>query len=155
MNAITIVPINKENWEEAVKIAVTEVQRVCVPSVTESLAYAYIKPWDEELDPYLLYLGPLLIGFFYISYSPDSMDNYWIGGFQIDQAYQSKGYGRQSLQQIISFIRNTHQKCEVLSLTVEANNEVAIKLYEDFGFICHHQENSDGEVIFKLPLARQ
>jgi len=152
LNSICIKPVNKDNWEEATLISVFEEQKEFVPSVMESLAGAYIKPWDEALDPYVLYKDDKLIGFFYISYTPDSSDNYWIGGFQIDKQHQRKGLGEQSLRRILEFIREEHLHCEIVSLTVERKNNVARGLYEKLGFTTQGELNQSGEIIYKLRL---
>lgn len=106
-----------------------------VPSIYEALTYAYIKPWDEALDPFLVCDEEITIGFFYISYTPNSADNYWIGGFQIDKSYQGKGYGKQAMRRIIEFICETHPSCKLISLTVEQDNKLAQRLYESIGFM--------------------
>jgi diamine N-acetyltransferase len=152
VNPICIKPVDRDNWEEAVSISLFETQVKMVPSVIESLAYAYIKPWDEALDPYILHLQGKVIGFFYISYTPESTDNYWIGGFQIDKDYQGKGIGEVSLERIIEFIKEKHSLCKVISLTIERNNERARKLYERIGFINQDIENQSGEIIFRLEI---
>jgi diamine N-acetyltransferase len=152
MFEIFIEEITKENWEEAFKLSVNEDQKTFVPTVAESLAVAYIKPWDEALDPYVLYNNNKIIGSFYISYTPNSEDNYWIGGFQIDKEYQGKGYGKRSLNKIIDFIQIKHVKCKIISLTVEKENEQAIRLYESAGFKSQNRMNNDNQPIYKLTL---
>ncbi|MFS0863824.1 GNAT family N-acetyltransferase [Fredinandcohnia sp. 179-A 10B2 NHS] len=141
--------ITKENWEEAFSISVMDNQRTFVPSVAESLAYAYLKPWDEALEPYAIYVNEEIIGMFYLSYTPDSEKNYWIGGFQVDKKHQGKGLGRKSLEEILKFIKETHPRCKVINLTVEKENTHAIHLYESVGFISQYKENDYGELIFK------
>lgn len=117
----------ENNWEEAFELSVHESQKSFVPNIAESLAFAFIEPWDEALDPYVLYENNKIIGAFYISYTPNSDDNYWIGEFQIDKVFQGKGYGKQSLNKIIEFIKEKHRKCRVISLTVEKeNNKLSI-----------------------------
>lgn len=150
MNLIRIEPIGKNNWEEAYSISLLESQEKLVPSVIESLAWAYIKPWDEAFDPYILYKDDKTIGFFYLSYTPNSKINYWIGGFQIDKEYQGRGLGAQSLEKIVEFIQETHRQCEEISLTIEISNNHARKLYEKLGFVNQNIENQDGEIIYKL-----
>lgn len=152
MNLIHIEPINKSNWEDALAISLHKSQEKLVPSVIESLAWAYIKPWDEAFDPYILRKDDKTVGFFYLSYTPHSTNNYWIGGFQIDKNYQGIGLGTQSLTRIIEFIQEVHRQCEVISLTIEKSNAHARKLYEKLGFVNQGQENQDGEVIYKLNL---
>lgn len=91
MEPINIQPLTRHNWEQAVKISLEDWQIPLVPSVIEGIAYAYIKPWDEAFDPYVLELEGKILGFFYLSYTPESTDNYWIGGFQIDKSFQGMG----------------------------------------------------------------
>jgi len=49
---INFQPITRENWEEALKIKLTreQLKNNFAPSIAESLAAAYVKPWDEALD---------------------------------------------------------------------------------------------------------
>lgn len=108
MEQVIIQPVSAQNWEEVIKISVSEEQKNFVPSVVQSLAYALIKPWDEALDPFVLSLHDQIFGFFYISYTPHSSDNYWIGGFQIDEKYQGKGYGKKAMAEIIRFLKKIH-----------------------------------------------
>lgn len=147
---LRIVEFDKMNWEEALDLTVTKEQQAFMPSVAEALAFAYIKPWDEALDPYLIYDGDVMIGTFYISYTPDSKDNYWLGGFFIDTKYQRKGYGKKSLTQIIEFVKTKHQKSEQLYLTIVHSNHIARKLYESFGFKTDGKVNKYDEVIYCL-----
>ena len=154
MGAITIEPITKRNWEEAMAIGVCDSQKSFVPSVAECLAFAYLKPWDEALDPYVLLVDKTIIGVFYLSYTPDSKDNYWIGGFQIDKRHQGKGYGKQALLQIVKFIKERHPVCCLVSLTVEKDNLHAILLYEKFGFTSEKKENEYAEVIYSFDLEK-
>ncbi|OPA75383.1 GNAT family N-acetyltransferase [Paenibacillus selenitireducens] len=148
MNEIVIQSVNRFNWERVLEIKLSPEQTAYVPTVMEGLAYAYIKPWDEALDPYVLCVGDQVIGFFYLSYTPGSKDNYWMGGFQMDIAFQGKGYGKKALHQIIEFILGEHPNAEILSLTVEKTNQVAIQLYEKLGFISKNYENLEGEMIY-------
>lgn len=152
MIPISIEAIDKSNWEEALSISLHVSQVKWVPTVMESLAYAYIKPWDEAFDPFILRQGEKAVGFFYLSYTPDSRDNYWIGGFQIDQASQGKGLGKEALYTILEFVQQTHPQCQVVSLTIEKSNVHARKLYEKTGFIHQEMDNQEGEMIYRLKL---
>lgn len=147
---INVRPLTRNNWEEAVKITLEDQQRQFVPSVMEGIAYAYLKPWDEALDPYVLELEGEIIGFFYLSYTPDSTDNYWIGGFQIDKFYQDRGYGKQAVGAIIDFIIERHPKCEMISLTVKPENIKARNLYRSMLFTSENEINQDSEIIYRL-----
>ncbi len=144
--------VTRDNWEEAMKMAVKPEQQKFAPSVAESLAAAYVKPWDEALDPYIVYADDTMIGLFYISYTPESVDNYWIGGFIIDQKYQNQGYGKAVLRQILQFIPSIHSQCREMKLTVEKDNVIAQKLYKGMGFSDTGEENKYGEIIYTLPV---
>ena len=111
MSSFTFQPITRDNWEEVLKLSVYDHQKTFVPSPAESLAAAYVVPWDEAFDPYGIYHENNLIGLFYLSYTPDSIDNYWLGGFQIDKSYQGKGLGKKALKEILTFIKLIHPKC--------------------------------------------
>ena len=154
MYDISIKEITKDNWEEAFELSVHESQKSFVPSIAESLAFAYIKPWDEALVPYVLCENNKIIGAFFLTYTPNSEDNYWIGGFQIDKDLQGKGYGKQSLDKIIEFIKEKHCTCKVISLTVEKENEQAVSMYKRAGFISQNKENSYQQPIYKLKVGR-
>ncbi|MCY9764373.1 GNAT family N-acetyltransferase [Paenibacillus alvei] len=154
MKKLSIHPVTRDNWEKALQIKIHEEQVPFVPSIYEALTYAYIKPWDEALDPFLICDEDITIGFFYISYTPNSADNYWIGGLQIDKYHQGNGYGRRGLGKIIEFIQVNHPLCRLISLTVEQDNKRAQRLYESFGFVNQQEHNQDGEVIYQLILER-
>lgn len=53
MKKLSIHPVTRDNWEKALQIKIHEEQVPFVPSIYEALTYAYIKPWDEALDPFL------------------------------------------------------------------------------------------------------
>ncbi|MDP9698284.1 GNAT family N-acetyltransferase [Paenibacillus polysaccharolyticus] len=149
---IRIHPVTRDNWEQAIEISLHENQKHLVPSITEGLAYAYIKPWDEAFDPYVLQIEEQVIGFFYLSYTPESLDNYWIGGFQIDKKFQGQGMGKRALRAIIDFITDKHPLCHVLSLTVERDNHIAQHLYTSMSFVSENLTNSDDEIIYRLKI---
>jgi diamine N-acetyltransferase len=143
-----IIKYTRDNYDMALELGVYDKQKNFVPSIQESLAHAYIKPWDEAFDPYLLEEDTKLIGAFYISYTPGSKDNYWLGGFFIDKNYQGKGLGKEALIHIIDFIKVHYQPIESLSLTVEVHNHKAMKLYQSLGFTSNKEVNRDGEIIY-------
>ena len=150
---ITFNPVTRDNWEDAMKLQVLPEQARFAPSVAESLAAAYIKPWDEALDPYLIYADDQLVGLFYISYTPDSQDNYWIGGFIIDRKFQGRGYGKSAFTKMLSFVPKAHPKCQEIKLTVEKDNTLAQRLYQSSGFDATGETNKYGEIIYTLPVA--
>jgi diamine N-acetyltransferase len=150
--SISFRPVTRENCEEALKLQVSPEQMKFAPSVAESLASAYIKPWDEALDPFVICVDDQLVGLFYISYTPDSKDNYWIGGFIIDRKFQGRGYGRRALREMLSFVPTVHPNCQEIKLTVEKENLTAQKLYRSLGFDSEGETNKYGEIIYTFPV---
>ncbi|MCP4583230.1 MAG: GNAT family N-acetyltransferase [candidate division Zixibacteria bacterium] len=149
---IRLEPVTKENWEEVLKLKVHAHQEKFVPLPAESLAVAYIKPWDEAVDPYAIYVDKTMAGLYYLSYTPGSPDNYWIGGFIIDKNYQGKGYGKAALMAILKQIKQLHPNCRVAKLTVEKDNDMAQKLYKGLGFSDTGKTNKYDEIIYELPV---
>jgi len=152
MPNIRFEPFTRDNWEEALKLEVKPEQKQFAPTVAESLASAYIIPWDEALDPYVIIADDKMVGVFYISYTPHSLDNYWIGGFIIDKNYQGQGYGKAALKEILKFIPRLHPECKELKLTVEKDNLTAQGLYKSLGFDDSGELNKYGEIIYTLPV---
>lgn len=149
---IRFVPVTKDNYEAALELKVKPEQRDFVPSPAVSLATAYVNPWDGAFDPYLIYADDAPVGMYYLSYTPESEDNYWFGGFFIDHEYQGKGLGNASFQKAMKHIQSNHPKCKLISLTVEKTNSIAARLYEKHGFVTNNKLNRDGEVIYRLRL---
>lgn len=147
-----IVTIDRNNWESFLALKVKDSQRAYVPSSAESLAAAYIKPWDEALDVYGITLEGIPVGLFYISYTPESSDNYWLGGFFIDAAFQGKGLGRRALLLILKWFEEQFPKALELWLTVEGDNGRAKELYASCGFIPVGAVNKYGEEKYRLEL---
>lgn len=151
MSKFYLASIDKNNYEEAIRL--TEHDHSYV-SVVHGLAYAYIKPWDEALDPYVVMLDDLIIGFVYVSYTPHSEDNYWIGGLYIKSEYRHQGYGRKTIEWVIDMIQRNHKECHTVRLTVEEENTVAKSLYEHMGFMTDQERNAYGEIRYYLPINR-
>ncbi len=149
---ITFEKYTRDNWEEAMKLEVLPEQKEFAPTIAESLAAAYIKPWDEALDPYLIYVDDRMVGAFYLSYTPTSKDDYWIGGLLIDKNHQRQGYGKAALIEILKFVPSVHPNCVEMKLTVEKNNTVAQRLYKSLGFGDTGEVNKYDEIIYTLPV---
>ena len=93
-----------------------------------------------------------MIGAFYLSYTPDSIDNYWLGGFIIDENHQNKGYGKTALLKMLDFVKTEHKNCQLIHLTVEKDNLIAQKLYKSLGFDDTGEINKYNEIIYNLPV---
>jgi len=74
---------------------------------------------------------------------------YDIWRFMIDHLYQGRGYGKAALQLSLDYLKKAGAKRVILSVMVE--NEVAQKLYRNFGFL-PTGSRSDGEIEMAVDL---
>jgi len=155
MSEITMREVTRDNWQEALGLAVhPEQQRFIagyVPIAAIALAKAYIRPGGLLWIPYAFYANAAMVGFTELAYEPGSAENYWLFHFFIDSHYQGQGYGKQALQTLLQFIKDHFVECRSIQLTVHPENERAIGLYTAAGF----QPTGDerwGESVYKLLL---
>ena len=86
--AISIVPLDKSNWEDAVKLQVQPEQVNFVSSNAYSIAESKYYP---ALLPCGIFAGKTMVGF--TMYGRDDEDHqFWIYRFMIDQRYQRQGF---------------------------------------------------------------
>lgn len=130
--------VTRENWQEAIRLKVKDVQNHFVPTVAVSLAKVYIKPDGDNVNylPFAIYEEEQgMIGFVMHAYVENTDDMYWINGFIIDEKYQGKGYGRAALCKMVNWIINQYEQCKEIRLTVHKENDAARRLYKRVGFV--------------------
>ncbi|HLX58845.1 MAG TPA: GNAT family protein [Ktedonobacteraceae bacterium] len=155
MHEITMREVTRENWQEALDLAVHPEQQHFVadyvPIAAIALAKAYIRPGGLTWLPYAFYADNTMVGFTELAYEPGSKENYWFFHFFIDSHYQEQGYGKQALQLLLQFIKEQFAECRTIQITVHPDNERAIRLYTAAGFQPTGKELW-GELVYKLPL---
>ena len=133
---VTLREVDRKNYLEVIKLAVSEEQKEYIASNVFSLAQAKVQP---ECVPLAIYSDNDLVGF--VMYCMDVDDNeYWIYRVMIDTRHQNRGYGRAALLNVIDIIQ-ADKKYNKIYLSFEPENTVAKKLYEKLGFI------PDGRII--------
>lgn len=95
--------------------------------------------------PLVIRAGDEIVGFAMYALDPDD-GNYWIYRLMIDQRFQGRGYARSALARILSLMSSL-DGCERILLGVRPDNERAIALYLDAGFVATGEE-IDGERVF-------
>ncbi len=155
MPTITLREITRENWRATLSLAVYPEQQHFiadhVPIAAIALAKAYIRPDGLMWVPYAIYADAEIVGMIELAYAPGSHDQYWVYHFFIDQSYQGKGYGRVAFQAFIQLIRELHQDCRQLNLTVHPENIRAQQLYTSIGFQPNGRAMA-GEPVYCLPI---
>ena len=150
MPVVTIRPIDRENWREALTLAVQPSQQPFVaeyePIVLIGLAKAYVGSLGLIWLPYAIYADDLMVGFVAVAYGPESQHQYWIYHFFIDQGHQGKGFGKLALSVLIERIKTQFPNCHRINLTVHPENVTAQHLYTRAGF------TATGETAYDEPL---
>ncbi|GAC1507563.1 MAG: GNAT family N-acetyltransferase [Ktedonobacteraceae bacterium] len=154
---LTIREVTRENWREALRLAVHPDQQrfvaAVVPIAAIALAKAYIRPRGLLWLPYAFYANTQMIGFIELAYEQDSSENYWIFHFFIDITYQGQGYGKKALLLFLDFLKQQHPHCHAVYLAVHPENVRAQRLYTSVG--CQPTgDDMEGEPIYQLVVSR-
>lgn len=103
---------------------------------------------DQRFIPVGLYKEGKPVGFAMYGVFPheDDTQRVWLDRYFIDERYQHQGLGKYFLQQLIDFLQATYN-CQKIFLSVYDNNEVAIQLYQKFGFTFNGELDEKGEKV--------
>lgn len=121
--------IDKSNYNTCINLKVGEHQKNYVASNAISLVQAF---YEEELYPIGIYDNEEMVGFILYDYDKE-LEGWSFSRFMIDINHQNKGYGSKALEKFLEFFHNKYEE-ENLYTSVEIDNEVAMKLYEKYGF---------------------
>lgn len=144
-----IVPITKDNWEEAIELKILPEQyKYLRENVSmHSLAKCYIYP--DKYSPWMIIHEDKPLGCFRLR---DYRRGVNIVSFFIDKKYQGKGLGRMAMQTIIDWVREDFVNAIEIELWVIPENKPARKLYESLGFYYTGEENEHGCLYMELQL---
>ncbi|WP_434301913.1 GNAT family N-acetyltransferase [Clostridium botulinum] len=134
-----------KNWRSIAALKVNENQQNFIESNAYSLTEWKFVP---DFHPKAIYDNNKLIGFAMYGYF-EKETRLWLDRFMIDYKYQNKGYGKSSLELLISVMINEY-KCNKIYLSTFKDNIGAIKLYEKFGFEFNGEFDENGELIMVL-----
>ncbi|SFM30325.1 diamine N-acetyltransferase [Paenibacillus sp. 1_12] len=157
---ITLRKITLENRRAIFNLEVSEDQRRFVASNLSSVASCYVLATNGGHPfPFAIYVDEQPVGFVMISYRITGYelptiadDSYCIVRLMIDKQYQNRGYGREAMKKILEFIRTFPAgPAHYCWISYIADNVVAKKLYESFGFR-DNGESFDNELITVLRL---
>lgn len=126
---ILLKEITRENFWDAVSLEVAPEQSDFVTSNAVSIAQSKVQP---ECIPLAVYDDELMVGL--LMYCIDEDDGeYWIYRMMIDKDYQSKGYGKKTMQLLLDRIKEDKTRNKIF-LGVHKESVAAVSLYECFGF---------------------
>jgi ribosomal-protein-alanine N-acetyltransferase len=142
--AVTLHRVTSGNWREVAAVSARRDQGRWIGPVERYLVRcAYGGDWS----PLEIRAGGTVVGF--AMWGRDAQDgSYRIGGLQIDETQQGRGYGRDALAALIAYLRSM-PGCHQVALTFEPGNVVARALCLRAGFV-ETGEIEDDEVVARL-----
>lgn len=133
------------NKEEVLALHIADYQQDFIETTQQCLDEAEI---DQRFIPVGLYKEGNAVGFAMYGVFPheDDTQRVWLDRYFIDERYQHQGLGKYFLQQLIDFLTAKYN-CQKIFLSVYDNNEVAIQLYQKFGFAFNGELDEKGEKV--------
>lgn len=150
---VTFRDITQDNFEQVIELKIADEQQGFVRSNLYSIAQTRVIP---VLTPKAVYNeNDQIVGFvlYRSDCAPDEDPDGWLVRIMIDREYQGRGYGRQTMKEIIRLVRDD-MGCRSIGLSVEPENRNARKLYESLGFR-ETGEAIQGQLIMKLTFQEQ
>ena len=122
--------ITENNYDDCLKLEVSEDQKTFVASNVYSLAQAWV--FYDTAYPFAIYADNIMVGFIMMGYyKPKGIYNIW--RLMIDKRFQGKGYGKAALVLAVKYLKEKYNVSEIF-LSFEPDNTVAEKLYSSIGF---------------------
>lgn len=131
---ITFREITSDNYSQVLNLKISPEQEAAkfVSPVVRSLADAWYYREEGITYPKAIYAKEDLVGF--IMYDLDTEEQQvFIWRFLIDQRYQGKGYGRQTIEAVLAMAKEQAQMTKVVADYVDGNEPMK-KILLDLGF---------------------
>jgi diamine N-acetyltransferase len=129
---IKLVPITKENWEDAISLTVKEDQKKFMASNLYSIAEVQFL---ENFEAKGIYYEDRMAGFTMYGIDPDDQ-NYWIYRLMVDQEFQGKGIGTEAVNLIIEDIKQRDEAgIPLIMIGYHPENQGARYTYNKAGFV--------------------
>lgn len=139
-----LVPVTQGNREQVEQLQVYPEQVDNIESVSECLMEA------DELEVWKtvgIYDGDILVGFaMYGLFQDVPGGQVWLDRFLIDRNFQGRGYGKATIHLLLSKLLLEFGKNRIY-LSVYADNQKAIRLYESIGFYFNGEYDTNGEKV--------
>jgi diamine N-acetyltransferase len=142
--ALTLRPVDSDNWRAVARLVVSEEQRAFV---AEPAYYLAMCAYDGLWQPLAMEVGGQVVGFMMWAVDPADQ-SCWLGGILVDQSQQRRGYGRQAIQAALAMLAAEHGH-QNFALSYSPANSVAKSLYQSLGF-AETGEQSDDEMVARL-----
>lgn len=152
--------IELENFYKVCSLGLEDCDKGFIVSNETSLAEAYLfKSMGAFVLPLAIYHDNNLVGFTMITkgYVGDDvkseyLDNYCVLRLMMDSKYQNKGLGKETLEKIVSMIKDFDSKQDFIWISAKVLNARALHVYESVGFKKTNDYCID-EIILKYDLS--
>ena len=142
---IYLVDIDPSNSRLDLKVAESQKNYVASSIVMLARAYAYR---EQRSRAFVIYDIETPVGMGMYHDCPE-LDAYDLSQLFIDERYQGKGYGKASTKLVLDAMQQDGKYNKVVLCYIEGN-DVAKKLYENFGFV--EVDRDEDEIIMELIL---
>ena len=126
--------ITGDNYFQVLELKISPEQEAAkfVSPVVRSLADAWYYREEGITYPKAIYAKEDLVGFIMYDLDPEEQQVF-IWRFLIDQAFQGRGYGRQTIEAVVEMAKQQTQMTKVVADYVDGN-ELMKKILLDLGF---------------------
>ncbi len=150
--SVTLREITGDNYFQVLELKISPEQEAAkfVAPVVRSLADAWFYREEGITYPKAVYADEDLVGF--IMYELDTEEQQvFIWRFLIDQRYQGKGYGRQTIEVVLKMAKEQAQMTKVVADYVDGNEPMK-KILLDLGFeeTGFNQEINEHIMVYQL-----
>ena len=132
--SVTLRDITGDNYFQVLEVKISpepEAAKFVAP-VVRSLADAWYYREEGITYPKAIYANEDLVGFIMYDLDPEEQQVF-IWRFLIDQAFQGKGYGRQTIEAVVEMAKQQTQMTKVVADYVDGNEPMK-KILLDLGF---------------------
>lgn len=147
-----IAPVTQQNRPIAEALEVHPHQSGYIEPVGECLEEA-----DQLSDwrPVCIWEEETMVGFaMYGRIQEEGRARVWFDRLLIDRRYQGRGHARDAMEQILSLIWEQYPS-EDIYLSVYEENQIAIALYQGYGFRFNGELDTKGEKVMVLEWAQR
>ena len=132
--SVTLRDITGDNYFQVLELKISPEQEAAkfVAPVVRSLADAWYYREEGITYPKAIYAKDDLVGFIMYDLDPEAQQVF-IWRFLIDQRYQGKGYGRQTIEAVVEMAKEQAQITKVVADYVDGNEPMK-KILLDLGF---------------------
>ncbi|MBH5319613.1 GNAT family N-acetyltransferase [Paenibacillus sp. GSMTC-2017] len=135
--------VTAANWREVAALQVAEEQGQFIESNSFSMAESLFEGNGISLA---LYDGEMLVGYAMYGWYSEEKQSIWLDRFMIDQQYQGRGYAKRFIALLLDYM-SKKVVVKKVNLSLHPDNQLAMKLYESFGFRLTGAIDDDGPVV--------